>query len=91
LASKDPNIRTLAGRIGGHAVHARHGSDNIAARARSGLDAKFVREVEEASAARGEHLSPEELERRVTSARRAYSACLALRSAQARRKVAGAK
>lgn len=76
----------LSGRIGGLRVHALHDSNAIAARARTGLDAKFVQEIQEAAARNGELLSPAELDRRAGYARKAHFARLSMLSAQARKR-----
>jgi hypothetical protein len=77
--------KILAGRIGGLALHGSHNSDEIAARARRGFYARFLREAEQAAQAKGETLTAFELARRADYLRRAHMARLAMRSAMARR------
>lgn len=85
MTSTNP-IRVAVGRVGGLTTHSRHDSNAIAANARTGLEARFEREVVEHAAAQGETLTPGELARRAECARRAFYARLALKSALARRK-----
>lgn len=89
MPSKDPEIRRIANRVGGYAVHARYGSGAIAARARDGLHQKFVNEVQEAANARGEVLTKAELDQRVEMARKEHFSRLALKSAHARKQGKG--
>lgn len=64
--------------LGGLAVQAKHG-DAVAARARRGLQAKFLREVDPEG-----RLPEAERERRASLAFRAHMTRLALRSSQVR-------
>jgi hypothetical protein len=67
------------GRIGGHVMHSRHDSHQIAARAREGLTRKFLDQVDP------ERTLPEaERQRRAAHARRAFMLRIALQGAQAR-------
>lgn len=76
---KDP-VRAAAGKIGGHTLHARHDSREIAARARRGFLHRFEVEVDP------DGILPEaERLRRAEQAKKAYMARLALKSAQSRR------
>jgi len=72
--------RSLRSSLGGLSTHAKYGSDFIAARARSGFDARFEREVDPLGA-----LDPEDRRKRAEIAKRAYFKRLAYKSAQARR------
>jgi hypothetical protein len=82
-----PTERRLRGRIGGLRVHALNDSAAIAARARTGqteaLNARLLAEIDPAG-----QLAPEERERRLSFARRAHYAGLALKSATTRTKKA---
>ncbi|HEY3435752.1 MAG TPA: hypothetical protein VGK41_08870, partial [Solirubrobacterales bacterium] len=86
-----PEQRTLRARVGAYALHAQGGTSTKAGTA--AFLSRFVREVEEAAAAKGEQLTPTEVERRAQQARRAYFARLALASSRARsgKKKAGAR
>ena len=75
-----PQGRRLAAKIGGLSLHLYGDSDAIAARARRGLEAKFLREVDPDGL-----LPPGLLERKLKIAKRLYFARLAHRSAKARR------
>ena len=76
--SRNP-LYSLRGRIGAHALHARHDARRTTAAARAAFLARFEREVDPDSV-----LSPEERERRAKQARKAYFSRLAYRSAVAR-------
>jgi hypothetical protein len=80
-----PTERRLRGRIGGLRVHALNDSAAIAARARAGqteaLNARLLAEIDPDC-----RLTPEDRDRRLSFARRAHYAQLALRSATARTK-----
>jgi hypothetical protein len=71
----------LRGRVGGLTTHAKHSSDEIAARARAGFNARFEREVDPDGT-----LPVPERARRAEYARKAHFARLALASARARSK-----
>ena len=79
-----PAQRTLRARIGAFALHAAGGTNTRAGTA--AFLQKFVRDVEEAAAARGETLTPAEVNRRAVLARREHFARLALASSRARSK-----
>jgi hypothetical protein len=79
-----PAQRTLRARIGAFALHAAGGTNTRAGTA--AFLEKFVRDVKEAAAARGETLTPAEVERRAVLARRQHFARLALASSRARSK-----
>ena len=84
-----PEQRRIRARVGAFALHASGGTTPLPARARSSK--RFVREVDQAAAeARGESLTPEEVQRRAALARRGYFARLALASSRARSRKAGA-
>jgi hypothetical protein len=76
------NLRSQAGRIGAHALHAKVSDPSAhTAPARKAFNDRFAREVDP------EGLLPEpERLRRADHARKAYFLSLALKSAQARRK-----
>ena len=77
-----PSERSLRARIGAHALHAQRDPRVTTARGRRAFLDKFVAEVDP------DRILPEdERLRRAASARQAYFARLALRSAQARRKL----
>jgi hypothetical protein len=75
------STRSLAARVGAHALHSKYDSREITAPAR----AKFLRRFEDEVDAARVLPEPERL-RRAGHARRAYFARLALRSAKARRR-----
>jgi hypothetical protein len=75
--------RTLIGRIGAHALHAKYDSRQLSAPGR----AAFMNKFEQGADPNGV-LSPEERARRAQHLRKLYFARLALRSADARRKKA---
>jgi hypothetical protein len=78
--------RVLAGRIGAYTVHSRYDGLEITAAARRAFNARFEDQVDP------DHvLTPAERAKRAEMARKAYFARLALKSAQVRRKRAGAK
>lgn len=85
---KEPGLtkeqRAMRARIGGLSVQAKYGSE-VAARARRGLRAKFLRDVDP----NGE-LPGDERERRADAAFRAHMTRLALQSSKARRRSKGA-
>lgn len=72
----------LRGRIGGLATAASHDSREITAAARRAFLAKFEHEVDP-----NHQLSANERQRRAEAARKAHFARLALKSAQARRRI----
>ncbi len=75
------STRTLVGRIGAHALHAKYDSKELTANARAKFLERFLDEVDE------DRVLPEpERLRRAEHARSAYFAKLALASANARRK-----
>jgi len=79
----DESVRTLVGRIGAHALHARYDSRELTANARAKFLQRFFDEVDP------DRILPEsERLRRAEHARSAYFTKLALLSAQARRKKA---
>ncbi len=71
----------LRGRIGAYRLHACHDPRETTAAARQAFLARFETEVDPAGV-----LPPAERQRRALSARRAYFARLALKSARARRR-----
>lgn len=75
-----PAQRRVRARMGGHAVHAKHGSEAIAARARRGFMARFERQVDPDGT-----LSPAERERRARHAMKAHMNAMALKSVRSRR------
>lgn len=77
--SKD-HRRTLTGRIGAHALHAKYDSHQLTAPGRAAFMSKFEREADPDGT-----LSEDERVRRAYHLRKAYFARLALRSADARR------
>ena len=76
--------RSQRGRLGAYALHATHDPRETTRKAREAFLAKFVNEVDPDRV-----LDPEERERRVFYARKAYFTRLALKSAQARRRGRG--
>ena len=79
MANRKNPIRSQAGKIGGHVLHARNDSQEIASRARGGFRSKFEREVDP------EGLLPEaERLRCAQHALKAHMAHLAIKSAKAR-------
>jgi hypothetical protein len=76
-----PEQRRLAARIGGISLHLYGDSDEIAARARHGLDEKFRREIDPEGV-----LTPAQLDKKLKLARRLHFTRLAKKSADARRK-----
>jgi hypothetical protein len=79
-----PEQRRIRARIGAFALHASGGTSTKAGTA--AFLSRFEREAQEAAAARGETLTPDELASRARSARKAYFARLALASSRARSK-----
>ena len=75
------SIRSLVGRIGAHALHARYDPRKTTAAARRAFLDRFTREADPEGV-----LDPEERARRAHHLRKAYFARLALRSAQTRRR-----
>ena len=71
--------------MGAHALHERYDSKAMSQPARDAFMARFIREVDPDLV-----LDPEERARRAEHARRKYFTGLALKSAQARRKVSEA-
>jgi hypothetical protein len=71
---------SLRGRMGAHALHARHDSKAISQPARDAFMARFVKEVDPDLV-----LDPEERARRAEHARKAYFTRLAYLSARARK------
>jgi hypothetical protein len=76
-----PDERSLRGRIGAHTVHALHDSRELTANARAGFQARFLRQVDEASPG----LPEAERLRRAEHLLRAHMQRLALRSSKARK------
>jgi len=76
--------RSQRGRLGAYALHATHDPRETTRKAREAFLAKFVDEVDP-----DRILEPDERERRVFYARKAYFTRLAEMSAQARRRRAG--
>lgn len=88
--SLTPEQRRIRARLGALALHATGGTNTRAATA--AFLSRFTQEVVEAAAARGETLTPFEIERRAAHARKAYYTRLALASSRARsKKKAGAR
>jgi len=83
--SLTPAERTLRARVGAHARHAQHDSQQATANARAAFLDRFEREADPDGT-----LSPQERRRRAAHLRSAYFARLALASAQARRSRRGA-
>jgi hypothetical protein len=75
-----PSDRTLTARIGGLALHIRHDSREIAARARRGLEAKFVREALEIDP----ELQGRALDQKVGLIKKLYYTRLAQKSSKSR-------
>jgi hypothetical protein len=75
-----PSERSLAGRIGAHALHAKYDTRELTARGRAKFLSRFDDEVDP-----DRTLEPAERARRSEHARRAYFTKLALASARARR------
>jgi hypothetical protein len=77
----DPKTMALRGRIGAHALHARHDSRELTRPARETFLRRFLDEVDP------DRTLPEaERQRRAEHARKAYMARLALQSARARKR-----
>jgi hypothetical protein len=76
-----PQERRLRARAGGLAVHAKYGSDFIAARARAGIIHHFEHKVDPEG-----RLDPEERRERAILARKAHMASMSIKASQARRK-----
>lgn len=76
-----PQERRLRARAGGLAVHAKYGSDYIAARARAGIIHHFERLVDPDG-----RLDPDERRERAVQKRKAHMAALSLKASVARRK-----
>lgn len=74
----------VRGRVGGLTTVARYGPDKIAARAREGLRARFLREADPSG-----ELPHAERERRARLVQRRYYAHLSMRSAAMRRQRGG--
>lgn len=86
MPARSPEDRALIARIASHASWAHTPDPNArTAPARAARDARFEREVDPDGT-----LSPEERERRVTHARKAYFLGLARKSADSRRRKAAA-
>ena len=82
MSSREPNLRSLRSSIAAHTKWAKTPDRTAAtAAARAAFADRFVRQVDPAGL-----MSPDERARCAESARRAFYARLALRSAQARRK-----
>ena len=79
--SSSANARRLAARIGGLSLHVQGNSDEIAARARLGLDEKFRREALAVSP----DLTGAALERKIKLVKSLYYSRLALKSTRSRR------
>lgn len=75
------SYRSLAGRIGAHALHAKYDPRETTRAARAAFLDGFEREVDPEGV-----LDPEERRRRAKHLRKAHFTRLALRSAQARRR-----
>ena len=75
------STRTLVGRIGAHALHAKYDSRDLTAAARAKFLTKFLDEVDP-----DRTLPEDERLRRAEHARSAYFTGLALKSAKERRK-----
>ncbi len=75
------SLYSLRGRIGAHALHARHDPRETTAAARRAFLDRFEREADPDGI-----LPPEEQARRARHLRKAYFTRLALRSSQARRR-----
>ena len=78
--------RSLRGRIGAYELHAQHDPRVTTRNARAAFNQKFLDQVDP-----DKSLPEAERNRRATAARKAYYARLALKSAQTRRRKAGAK
>ena len=76
-----PTERSIRGRIGAYALHARHDPRETTAKARATFLERFEIEVDPERT-----LPPEERQRRAQAARKSYFAKLALKSAKKRRK-----
>jgi hypothetical protein len=76
-----PAERSLRGRIGAYAMHARHDPRQTTMAARGAFLQRFVHQVDP-----GLQLSERERLRRADAARRAYFASLAYKSARRRRR-----
>ena len=85
-----PTEHSIRARLGAHAAHSKHDSrvltTNARAKARANLDARLLGEIDPDNL-----LNDAERARRLEHARKAHFARLALQSAIARRKKAGAK
>jgi hypothetical protein len=77
---RTPSERSLAGRVGAHALHAKYDTRELTARGRAKFLSRFDDEVDP-----DRTLEPAERARRSEHARRAYFTKLALASARARR------
>lgn len=82
-----PTQRSIRARIAAHALHAQGGTSTAAATAAS--LARFERGVIDAARARGEELTPQEIERRAAHARKSHMTALALRASLARSRKRG--
>ena len=80
-----PKEASLRGRIGAFTLHSRHDPRQTTAKARASFLARFEQEVDPENS-----LTEEERQRRAAMARKAYFSRLALVSARARRRTAGA-
>jgi hypothetical protein len=77
---RTPSERSLAGRIGAHALHAKYDTRELTERGRAKFLSRFDDEVDP-----DRKLNPAERARRAEHARKAYFTKLALASARARR------
>lgn len=77
-----PTERSLRARMAAYVLHSRYDSKELTAPARRAFNDRFEREVDP-----DELLLPAERQRRAEAARKAYFVRLALKSAQARRRV----
>ncbi len=87
---KDPR-RVASGRIGALKLHGTYDSRAIASVARDGILAKFRAEAAAVASARGEEVSPEELDRRARYLRRSHMALMAYERERDRRKARAEK
>lgn len=85
MSEFDESERRLRARIGGLSLHVRHDSNEIAANARAGLEARFVREALEIDST----LRGKALEKKIELIKSLHYTRLALKSATSRRKRKG--
>ena len=84
MSSNKSAVKSLVGRIGAYALHARHDSKATTAAARATFLEKFEREVDPDGV-----LPPEERARRATYARKLYFSRLSLKRWQRERRKRG--